>query len=91
MEETFATISAGALIIGILVILAFIAIIGTWTEVSRMRKNLEADIEETNEILNGIREELLNVNVQQKVQGFSNNVPTMESTQGEWLGSEQTR
>lgn len=91
MEDFFATVSTGAFIVAILGILAYIAIIGTWTEVSRMRKSLEKGNKETNEILKGIRDELIRQNVEQKMNGFTYNVPKVESTQGEWLGSEQPR
>ena len=68
-------------------------------DVEDTRKHLEvmeADLKHTNELLKNIGRVLVEI----KSQGYSSstqttasyqNSPTMDSAQGEWLGSEQTR
>lgn len=51
------TLGAGAIIVIILAVLPYIAIIGTWTEISRSRKERSEDLEYISELLEQIREE----------------------------------
>jgi len=70
----------------ILAVLPYIAIVGTWTEISRMRKNIESDMEEISDILQGMKAIMTNMRFQQMQDYKSNN-----NSQGEWLGTEQQR
>lgn len=51
------TLGAGTIIVIILAVLPYIAIIGTWTEISRSRKERSEDLEYISELLEQIREE----------------------------------
>lgn len=88
MEELFATASAGFIIVLLLAIIPYIAIIGIWSETNRTRQHLDemnAELEDTKKALERL------VEIAESKQGYSRNVPTMDSAQGEWLGSEQPR
>ena len=64
------TLETGAIIVIILAVLPYIAIIGTWTEISRMRKNIETELEETNRILEVLTKATLEIKERQKMRNI---------------------